>query len=84
MAWLLSLARRPSRYPFSVEINLKVADTAKSREGVQEEYRSGATSAIRLDSLGMESGSWQSNLQRSNTEPLMRLNLGGHVKGRMQ
>ena len=49
---------------------------------VQNHFSSKATAVNELDGLSMCFGTWRFNLRKSNTEPLVRLNvetIGDHV-----
>ena len=61
------------RYAQSGEINFENADTAGTLERLKARY---ATVAMKeLDGLSLDTGAWWANIRRSNTEPLLRLNL---------
>jgi phosphomannomutase len=61
-------------YPTSGEINLKVADRDKALSALESKYRSGQID--HLDGLSVDYDNWWFNARPSNTEPLLRLNIG--------
>lgn len=64
------------RYSHSGEINFQVDDKdAKIRE-LADHYKRGQIDY--LDGITIDSGSWWFNVRKSNTEPLLRLNLEAH------
>ena len=66
------------RYPSSGEINLKVADRAKALLSLEEKYQDGRND--HLDGLSVDYDDWWFNVRPSNTEPLLRLNVGAASK----
>lgn len=67
-----------NRYAASGEINSKVADTAAVLERLEAHYTQdslGAKNVFHLDGLSVEFDDWWFNVRKSNTEPLVRLNL---------
>ncbi|MDP3182693.1 MAG: phosphomannomutase CpsG [Desulfobaccales bacterium] len=66
---------RMRRYPVSGEINrqLKNPDAALAR--VEAFYQAKATALDRTDGLSLEFTDWRLNLRKSNTEPVLRLNV---------
>lgn len=69
------MAERMLAYPCSGEINSKVGDSLALLAAAEEKYKSTAESIDRTDGLSMDFGQWRFNLRRSNTEPVVRLNL---------
>ena len=63
---------RISEYPCSGEINLKVADV-DAVERLSSHFRSGIQD--RMDGLSVVYDEWRFNLRKSNTEPVVRLNV---------
>ena len=61
-------------YPTSGEINLEVADRDKALSALESKYRSGQID--HLDGLSVDYDDWWFNARPSNTEPLLRLNIG--------
>ena len=68
---------RFSAYPSSGEINFKVSDAGSVIEDVLSAYRADALSIDETDGVSLEFDGWRFNLRRSNTEPLVRLNVEG-------
>ena len=70
-------------FPSSGEINFIVADACASIMRVGEVYKDQALSTDEMDGLSFDCGDWRFNLRKSNTEPLVRLNLEmrGNVRG---
>ena len=62
-------------YPISGEINIKVTDPKKIIDSMEKEYKSLAKSSDYTDGLSLEYGNWRFNLRKSNTEPVIRLNV---------
>ncbi|MEM1101890.1 MAG: phosphomannomutase [Pseudomonadota bacterium] len=61
-------------FPSSGEINFRVEDPGALLAEIERDYASGA-SIDRLDGLSLAYADWRFNLRRSNTEPLVRLNV---------
>lgn len=68
------LKERMERYPVSGEINRKVEDADSVLQRLESEYGSQG-SVSKLDGLSVEFDKWRFNLRKSNTEPLIRLNV---------
>ncbi len=66
---------RKTLFPSSGELNFKVLDAAKCMEKVESHFASIAETIDKTDGLSMSFGSWRFNLRKSNTEPLVRLNI---------
>lgn len=71
-----------STYAHSGEINFEVEDTIAAIEHVRQAYGAAATSVSEIDGVRFEfrdaahpDTDWWFNVRRSNTEPLVRLNL---------
>ena len=64
-----------NRFPSSGELNFIVPNATNCIEGVQSYFASKATSIDELDGLSMSFDNWRFNLRKSNTEPLVRLNI---------
>lgn len=89
LPWLLLLARlgahsaplselvaeRKRRFPISGEINREVADADQVLARVEAAFRSRRPKVTRVDGLSVEFSAWRFNLRKSNTEPLVRLNV---------
>lgn len=69
------VAEGMAKYPCSGEINFKVADAGTILEDIWSRYAPKAAHADRLDGINLEFADWRFNLRRSNTEPLLRLNV---------
>ena len=62
-------------FPVSGEINRTVDDAEKILSVIESRYRDDALVVDKTDGLSMEFASWRFNVRRSNTEPLVRLNV---------
>jgi phosphomannomutase len=69
------VAARMARYPVSGEINRTVADPDAVLGRVEALYRANAIAVDRTDGLSLEFPAWRFNLRKSNTEPVLRLNV---------
>lgn len=70
---LSELIRPISRYYHTGEINFEVEDKDACIEAAAQKYSDGRIS--RVDGVTVEYDDWWFNLRKSNTEPLVRLNL---------
>ena len=68
---------RFAAFPSSGEMNFKVADAGRAIENVLSAYRVAALSIDETDGVSLAFEDWRFNLRRSNTEPLVRLNVEG-------
>ncbi|MDA9052932.1 phosphomannomutase [Planktomarina temperata] len=68
---------RYAAFPSSGEINFTVADAGTAIENVLSAYRADALSIDETDGVSLAFEDWRFNLRRSNTEPLVRLNVEG-------
>ena len=68
---------RFAAFPSSGAINFKVADTNRAIDNVLSAYRVDARSIDETDGVSLAFDDWRFNLRRSNTEPLVRLNVEG-------
>ncbi len=67
---------RIRKYPCSGEINRTVLNPDATLQNVEEHFAGKATTVSHLDGLTMEFGdTWRFNLRKSNTEPVVRLNV---------
>ena len=66
---------RFAAFPSSGEMNFKVADADTAIETVLSAYRADALSLDETDGVSLAFDDWRFNLRRSNTEPLVRLNV---------
>ncbi|WP_137167059.1 phosphohexomutase domain-containing protein [Salinimonas lutimaris] len=67
--------QRIRAYPSSGEINSKLKDADAALERVLNHYKPSATAIDETDGIGLEFGNWRFNLRKSNTEPVIRLNV---------
>lgn len=86
VAQLMSRAERPlsellyerrQKFPVSGEINSRAGSVAEAQsilEGIERLYAEGGK-VSHLDGLTVEQADWRFNLRKSNTEPLLRLNV---------
>ena len=64
-------------FPSSGEINFRVSDADAAIAGVLSAYEPASQSVDTTDGVSLAFGDWRFNLRRSNTEPLVRLNVEG-------
>jgi phosphomannomutase len=69
------VSERISAYPSPGEINSIVKDADKVIAAILEKYQASALSIDRTDGISLAFSNWRFNLRKSNTEPLLRLNL---------
>jgi phosphomannomutase len=69
------VAARMAHYPVSGEINRKLADPDAALLRVEARYQAEAIALDRTDGLSLEFPNWRFNLRKSNTEPVLRLNV---------
>ena len=69
------ISERRNRFPSSGEMNFTVPHASTCIERVQKRFASRAASIDKLDGLSMSFVNWRFNLRKSNTEPLVRLNV---------
>lgn len=67
------VAERIAKFPCSGEINSRVDDPDKLFEMLEEKYSDGIIEHV--DGLGIEFNDWRFNIRKSNTEPVVRLNV---------
>lgn len=70
------------RYYSTGEINFKVEDKDEKIEEITKKFSAGKID--RLDGVTVEYNDWWFNVRKSNTEPLLRLNLEGKTKEIME
>jgi phosphomannomutase len=80
MAELLEPLR--SRYFISGEINSTVDDVGAALARIEERFGDGEIT--KLDGISVDYEHWHFNVRPSNTEPLVRLNLGADERGLME
>ena len=76
------ISDRKNRFPSSGELNFTVSNALNCIDKVQNHFASSAESIDNLDGLSMSFDNWRFNLRKSNTEPLVRLNVetrGDHM-----
>jgi phosphomannomutase len=66
---------RMAGYPVSGEINRKLADPDAALQRVEAFYQADAAAIDRTDGLSLEFPAWRFSLRKSNTEPVLRLNV---------
>ncbi|MDH3590624.1 MAG: phosphomannomutase, partial [Planctomycetota bacterium] len=66
---------RMERYPASGEINRRVEDADETIRTVRGHYEALGATVDTTDGVGLEFADWRFNLRKSNTEPLIRLNV---------
>jgi phosphomannomutase len=69
------VGERMARYPASGEINRRIDDPDAAMQRVRERYADQALSVDETDGIGFDFEDWRFNLRKSNTEPLIRLNV---------
>ena len=71
------MRERMAKYPCSGEINSKVKDADEVLACIETEY--GPQGKVtKIDGLSVEFSNWRFNLRKSNTEPVIRLNVETH------
>ena len=68
------IAVRFDKFPSSGEINFRVEDAEKTIAAVVSRYEDEAELG-RMDGVSLSFTDWRFNLRKSNTEPLVRLNV---------
>ncbi len=66
---------RVARYPASGEINRQVADASATLQALHDRYAEDALSVDDIDGYSFEFPEWRFNIRKSNTEPVVRLNV---------
>ncbi len=69
------VAERMRAFPCSGEINRSIEDPGAVLERVEAQYGDAAVAVEKVDGLSVEFADWRFNLRRSNTEPVVRLNV---------
>jgi phosphomannomutase len=69
------VAERQRLFPVSGEINRQVTDPDQVLARVEESFGPGALSKDYTDGVSLEFAEWRVNLRKSNTEPVLRLNV---------
>ncbi|MEM6323566.1 MAG: phosphomannomutase [Pseudomonadota bacterium] len=68
------VAEMRARHPSSGEINFRLSDPEAAVAAVETQFSEGG-SVDRLDGLSVAFADWRFNLRKSNTEPVVRLNV---------
>lgn len=66
---------RIRRFPASGEINREIGDPDAALKAAEQRYAPSAKSVEQVDGLSVDCGDWRFNLRKSNTEPVVRLNV---------
>lgn len=66
---------RIAKFPVSGEINRKLEDPERALAMIRDRYGPGALNIDETDGLSFEYKNWRFNLRKSNTEPVVRLNV---------
>ena len=66
---------RIAAYPASGEINREVDDAEGALNRLRAHYETSATTVDDTDGYSFDFGDWRFNIRRSNTEPVVRLNV---------
>lgn len=64
-----------AKYPVSGEINITVSDGDKVFEAIKDKYITSEAKVDDIDGISIEFATWRFNLRKSNTEPVIRLNV---------
>ncbi|MAS11496.1 phosphomannomutase [Salinisphaera sp.] len=66
---------RIAAFPASGEINREIGDPDAALADLESHYGASAQAVEHVDGLSMDFGAWRFNLRKSNTEPVVRLNV---------
>jgi phosphomannomutase len=69
------VADMQSAFPASGEINRRLSDPDAALARIEGHYAARALRAERTDGISLEFDTWRFNLRKSNTEPVVRLNV---------
>lgn len=69
------VSEKIKKYPSSGEINLTVSDATRALDKVYQRYSNLSESIDRVDGYSFNFVDWRFNIRKSNTEPLIRLNV---------
>lgn len=72
------------KYFATGETNMEVEDKDAAIQKVKDKFSADAKNVFELDGLSVEYDDWWFNLRKSNTEPLLRLNLEAKTKEMME
>ena len=66
------------KYPCSGEINVEVAEAERAIEAVVKYFENKHPRLDHTDGVSMDFGDWRFNVRKSNTEPIVRINVEQH------
>jgi phosphomannomutase len=69
------IGERAAAYPISGEINSRIEDPDGKIAEIRAKYEPDCESIDLMDGIGINFADWRFNLRKSNTEPLVRLNV---------
>lgn len=69
------VAERIAAFPASGEINREISDPDAALAALERAYAPAAVAVEHVDGLSVDLGDWRFNLRKSNTEPVVRLNV---------
>ena len=69
------VAAMQAAFPASGEINRRLVDPDAALARLEARYGPGARGIDRTDGVSLDMGDWRFNLRKSNTEPVIRLNV---------
>ncbi len=69
------VSEQKNRFPSSGELNFTVSNAESCIDRIQNHFCTSAGSTDEVDGLSMSFDNWRFNLRKSNTEPLVRLNV---------
>lgn len=69
------VSQRVAAYPCSGEINTRLDDPDAAIAAVLDQYGPSANQVDHIDGISVSFDNWRFNLRKSNTEPLLRLNV---------
>jgi phosphomannomutase/phosphomannomutase/phosphoglucomutase len=69
------VAAMQAAFPASGEINRRLQDPDRALERLEARYAPAALAVDRTDGISLDMGRWRFNLRKSNTEPVIRLNV---------
>ncbi len=72
------------KYFSSGEINFEIEDKAGAIDRIRDRFAPGAMDVIEIDGLRIEHSDWWCSVRASNTEPVLRLNVEGKSRARME
>lgn len=81
---LSELVRPLRRYAQSGEINFEIEDKDGAIARIRAAYTPGAAKIMELDGVRMEHDDWWCSVRASNTEPVLRLNVEGKSREKME